>query len=154
MLLLVGRARVLRLLFLGAFATALVDCARAELPSGIIEIVRQLDEWHGKSAFWVRETARAYQTNQAPLVKLKESYIEASSVANSLIDQLKLQTASRSKISLNQYKPHFARAKTATEVLAEEGKRLLLQTTESKTRGATKAAGKAPDSGDQYAQFS
>ena len=111
--------------------------AKAELPSGVIAIERQLNEWREISAFWVEEVGRAHPTNQADLAELKLDYIHASAIANSLIDQLQLQIVSGSSISPKDFQPNVERAKMASEALAAEGKRLLLA---AKSRGKSRGA--------------
>ena len=121
------------------------------MSSDATEIVRQLDEWRDMSAFWLKENAQAYRTNQAELFKLKKFYIQASAKANSLIDQLALQTVAKSAINPKKYAANVAQAKAATEALAQEGERLLLAAS-AKTRGAEPAKTRGAASTDSASQ--
>jgi hypothetical protein len=114
--------------------------AAATIPAPVADIVRQLQEWRNLSTGLMQECARTYGTNEAALANLKLSYIEASSIANSLIDQFQLETAAKVSMNPKRYAPHIDRAKNASDRLITEGKRLLAPP-EGKTRGAPTGAG-------------
>jgi hypothetical protein len=110
----------------------------ATIPTPVADIVRQLQEWRNLTTGLMQECVHTYGTNETALNDLKISYIEASAIANSLIDQFQLETAAKVPMSPKRYAPHIERAKTASERLIAEAKRLL--TEERKTRGGATAS--------------
>ena len=118
-----------------SFVVARVHAAQM-LPAGVSDIVRQMQEWRDVSSSWLAEATAAYSTNPVALRQLRAHYIEASSIANSLIAQFQLETASRTPMDPRRYEPHVKRARSACEALCQEAKRLLLEPT-PKTRGSS-----------------
>jgi len=100
--------------------------ARAQLNQDGSAFVRELDEWREVCSFWVVETARVYPADSSELGQVKSQYITCAAVANSLIGQIQLDTLAKNKVARKRYQPHVKRAKSASETLAETGKRLLL----------------------------
>ena len=119
----------------GAFA-CLLSSARAEtLPGGVSDIIRDLGEMRDVSWGLLDSARKAYPTNEAALADLNVRYIEASAVANSLIEQFQLETAAHTTLQVKRYEKTVARTKDKCQAFTNAWHKLMSPVI--KTRGTT-----------------
>lgn len=107
--------------FLGALSSS---PARAEtLPPAVSEMIRQLGELRD-IAWGLLTEARKLHTNDQALIKLNKCYIEASAAANSLIEQVQLETVARTRLDPKRYEPTLKRTKDKCQAFVEEWEKL------------------------------
>lgn len=118
----------------GAFS-CLLSSARAEtLPGGVSDIIRDLGEMRDVSWGLLESARKAYPTNESALADLNVRYIEASAVANSLIEQFQLETAAHTTLQVKRYEKTVARTKDKCQAFTNAWHKLMSPAI--RTRGA------------------
>ena len=126
-----------------AFSLPVVMPATAEtLPGGVSDIIRDLGEMRDVSWGLLDAARKAYPTNEAALTQLNVRYIEASAVANSLIEQFQLETAAHTTLQVKRYEKAVAKTKEKCEALTNEWHRLMSPVI--KTRGGSSDSTASP----------
>jgi hypothetical protein len=119
-----------------AFCNCCVLARAAEtLPAPVSDLVRELGELRDTAWGLLEEARKVYATNEAALTSLNVQYIEASAAANSLIEQLQLETAAHTTLEAKRYEPTVTKARNKCQAFTNEWHKLMFTTV--KTRGAT-----------------
>jgi hypothetical protein len=120
-----------------AFCIASFSSHAAEtLPGAVSDLIRELGELRDVCWGLMDEAKKAHTNDPTALAPLNAKYIEARAAANSLIEQLQLETVARTKMDVRRYERTVGRTRDLCRSLTNQWENLMFPPP-AKTRGAT-----------------
>jgi hypothetical protein len=112
--------------------------AAETLPGAVSDLIRELGELRDVCWGLMDEAKKVHGSNPAAMAPLNAKYIEARAAANSLIEQLQLETVARTKMDVRRYERTVGRTRDLCRSLTNQWQSLMFQPV--KTRGAAPVA--------------